>query len=119
MKNVLVCIIFFTALRASAAPESLIDLDVETFEQQTMSTTPAGVKDPFSGRTGGDAKLTVDDLSLSATAVGDEASFALISGHVVRVGDRIAGCRVQSIESDRVVLKRFDDTIVLQVGGGS
>jgi len=58
---------------------------------------------------------TAAQLTLSSVLVADEQRLALISGRVCRVGDVIAGFRVQEIEPDHVVLVCEDEEVTLRL----
>lgn len=75
--------------------------------------------DPFSSGASAAEDLSVEELQLSGIAYYDENdACALISGYLVRPGDRIAGYRVDAVERDKVRLRRVDDVFVLVLGGG-
>jgi len=112
-------IIFAAALPTSAAAQSLSDIDTTGFERQRSEYEVRGHTDPFAGGVSAAEDLALEDLQLTGIAFrGEGDAYALISGYLVRPGDRIAGYRVERIEKDRVRLKRLNDVIVLALGGG-
>lgn len=61
---------------------------------------------------------TEDDaprFRLQYVAVGPSGASAIINGQHVRVGDRVAGARVLSIQAGRVALNRDGERIVLRL----
>lgn len=99
--------------------QSLSDLDWDGFEAQTSEKTTRSHIDPFAGGSTSAEDLAVEELQLSGIVYRDENdAYALISGYLVRPGDRIAGYRVDLIEKDKVRLKRVDDVFILSLGGG-
>lgn len=102
-----------------AAAQSLSDMDLSTFEQQTSAEVGQAHTDPFASGVSTAEDLVVEDLQLTGIVYRSEAeAYALISGYLVRPGDRIAGYRIDTIEKDRVKLRRFGEVIVLALGGG-
>ena len=96
--------------------ESLSDLNMQGFEQKKVqSVTP--MRSPFVPQQVGKEELLVQDLRLSGVAYTQGESYALISGSIVRVGDRMGGYRVSIIERMRVVLRKLDETVVLRMEG--
>lgn len=107
------------AAAGPAAAQSLSDMDLSTFEQQTSQEVGQAHTDPFTSGVSTAEDLVVEDLQLTGIVYRSEAeSYALISGYLVRPGDRIAGYRVDNIEKDRVKLRRLNEVIVLALGGG-
>jgi hypothetical protein len=102
-----------------AAAQSLSDLDLSTFESQTTEQQTQSHTNPFASGVSAAEDLAIEDLQLTGIVFQDENNgYALISGYLVRPGDRIAGYRVEKIEKDRVRLKRLTEVIVLALGGG-
>ena len=94
--------------------ESLSDLNMQGFEQKKVqSVTP--MRSPFVPQQVGKEELLVQDLRLSGVAYTQGESYALISGSIVRVGDRMGGYRVSIIERMRVVLRKLDETAELRM----
>ena len=104
----------------SALAQSLSDMDLSSFERQSSSQPEVQAHtNPFSSGVSAAEDLAVEDLQLTGIVYRSEAeSYALVSGYLVRPGDRIAGYRVDKIEKDRVRLKRLNEVIVLALGGG-
>lgn len=100
--------------------QSLSDLDWEGFERQSEGFKVQPHTDPFASGVVAADDLSVEDLQLTGIAYSGKSgkSYALISGYLVRPGDRIAGYRVDKIEKDRVRLKRLDEMFILSLGGG-
>ncbi len=113
-------VFIFSALIARTLPaQSLSDMDWQGFEKQQGKQEVQTHTNPFSGGVSAAEDLTVEDLQLTGIVYGSaNDSYALISGYLVRPGDMIAGYRVDSIEKDRVKLKRVGDVFVLVLGGG-
>jgi hypothetical protein len=110
------CILMGRALWA----QSLSDLDWEGFEQQSVGLRIQPHTDPFARGVVTADELTVEELQLTGVAYSDrtDKAYALISGYLVRPGDRIAGYRVDKIEKNRVRLRRLDEVVILSLGGG-
>lgn len=103
----------------SAAAQSLSDIDLSTFEQQQAGEGGQAHTNPFASGAVAADDLAVEDLQLTGIVYRSEAeSYALISGYLVRTGDRIAGYRVDAIEKDKVALRRVNEVLVLALGGG-
>ena len=100
------------------AADSLSDLDIQTFQRQAEKFQEQTVANPFSGGASTADDLTLEDLTLSGVVRNKGEQYALISGYLVRLNDRIAGYRISQIDESRVVLKRFDVTFVLSMEGG-
>lgn len=99
--------------------QSLSDLDWQGFMKHEGKQEVQTHTDPFASGNSAAEDLTVEDLQLTGIVYGDEKdSYALISGYLVRPGDLIAGYRIDSIDKDRVKLKRVNDVYVLVLGGG-
>jgi hypothetical protein len=99
--------------------QALSDFDWEAFEGLGGGVKVQTHTDPFSTGVSAAEDLTVEDLQLTGIVYGSpEDAYALISGYLVQPGDLIAGYRVDSIETDRVRLKRIDDIFILVLGGG-
>lgn len=109
-------LVFFAC--ASSSAQSLSDLDVVELERQTESKTVSHTN-PFMGGAQSAEDMTVEDLQLAGVVYKNSAeAYALISGYLMRAGDKIAGYKIDKIEKDRVTLKRLDDVIVLAIEGG-
>lgn len=114
----LLLLIFFIA-PLSAAAESLSDLDMTTFQVQKEQYDVKSRASPFASGVSTADDLTIESLQLTGIVYADEQNaYALISGYLVKMGDKIAGYRVDSIERDKVKLRRVDDIYVLALGGG-
>lgn len=95
----------------------LSDLGREAFDKK-MTTQGPSVESPFVPKPIAKDALLVQDLQLSGVALTDGAGYALISGQVVRLGDRIAGYHVKYIGDDQVILQHLDEQVVLRLQGG-
>ncbi|MFA5812123.1 MAG: hypothetical protein WC956_07340 [bacterium] len=103
----------------SLPAQSLSDMDWEGFQKQQGKQEVQTHTNPFSGGVSSAEDLTVEDLQLTGIVYSSSSdAYALISGYLVRPGDLIAGYRVDSIEKDRVKLRRVNDVFVLALGGG-
>jgi len=100
--------------------QSMSDLDISTFERQSNQEQEIRTHtNPFSSGIAAAEDLAIEDLQLTGIVYRDDNdAYALISGYLVRPGDRIAGYRVDKVEKDRVRLKRLNEVIVLALGGG-
>ncbi|MBI2345915.1 MAG: hypothetical protein HYV03_03355 [Deltaproteobacteria bacterium] len=104
------------AMPVAGSAESLSDLNLQGFEQKKSEVvTPA--RSPFVPQQAGKEELLVQDLRLTGVAYREGEAYALVSGNVVTVGDRLGGYRVSSIERHRVVLRKLDETVVLRLEG--
>lgn len=101
-----------------AAAQSLSDLDWEGFEQHSGGAKVQSHTDPFASGAVAADDLSVEDLQLTGIVYNSGESFALISGYLVKPGDRIAGFRVDRVDKDIVRLKRLDEVYILALGGG-
>lgn len=100
--------------------QSLSDLDLSTLEQQTQTEEATqSHTNPFASGSSTAEDLAIEDLQLTGVVYRNESEgYALISGYLVRPGDRIAGYRVDNIEKDKVKLRRLNEVIILALGGG-
>jgi len=99
--------------------QSISDMDLSSFERQSAKQEVQTQTNPFASGASAAEDLAIEDLQLTGIVYrNDNDAFALISGYLVRPGDRIAGYRVDKVEKDRVRLKRLNDVIVLALGGG-
>ena len=120
-KNKFAVIVFAGCVLFSsfAAAQSLSDLQWDKFVGLTSGEDVQTHTDPFAGGVSSAEDLSIEELSLTGIVYGGaEDSYALISGYLVRVGDKIASYKVDAIEKDKVRLKRVDDVYVLVLGGG-
>jgi hypothetical protein len=113
----LLCVALLGARGVSA--QSLSDFNWEGFQDIGGKERVQSHTDPFSSGISAAGDLSVEDLQLTGIVFHDpNDAFALISGYLVQPGDLIAGYRVDSIEQDRVRLKRINDIFILVLGGG-
>jgi len=99
--------------------QSLSDFQWDAFVGETTKKEVQAHTDPFTSGVSSANDLSIEELQLSGIVFRDENdAYALISGYLVRPGDRIAGYRVDLIEKDKVQLKRVDDIFILALGGG-
>jgi hypothetical protein len=115
-----VVIILCTFMVSDLWAQSLSDLDWEGFERQSEGLKVQPHTDPFASGVVAADDLSIEDLHLTGIAYSATTgkSYALISGYLVKPGDRIAGYRVDKIEGNRVRLRRLDEVFVLTLGGG-
>ncbi len=123
MKKWAITILFLTAALVFASAEchaqSLSDMQWEKFVGLSAGQNVKTHTDPFAGGVSSAEDLSIEELNLTGIVYGsDEDAYALISGYLVRVGDKIASYKVDLIEKDKVRLKRVDDVYVLTLGGG-
>lgn len=98
---------------------SLSELNRESFDQGTATDEAAATEQsPFVPKPVAKGELLVQDLRLTGLVVGESASYALISGHAVSTGDRIAGFTVKQIGTDHVILQHLDKRVVLHLREG-
>lgn len=106
---------------AVAVGQSLSDLDLSGFEQQSgkgEEAAPAHAN-PFTSGVSTADDLAVEDLQLSGVVYRSESeAYALVSGYLVQAGDRIAGYRVDNVEKEKVILRRSNEVVILALGGG-
>jgi len=99
--------------------QSLSDFQWEEFSSSVSEGSAQTNVDPFSSGTSSAEDLSIEELQLSGIVYrDDEDAYALISGYLVKPGDRIAGYRVDLIEREKVRLRRVDDVFILSIGGG-
>ncbi len=104
-------------LGVSAFARNLSDINREAFEGEKAEEPAEGVESPFVPKSKTKESLTVEDLILTGVAVGERDSYALISGVLVRVGERVAGYRIRQIGLDHVVLQQLEKRVVLRLQG--
>lgn len=99
--------------------QGLSELNLQTFEKKSV-TQPGSeaVKNPFSAGRTSPKDMILEDLFLNGVVIGGSENYALVSGHVLKVGDSIAGLRVRSIDSGKVVLQELDQIYTLYFDGG-
>jgi len=112
-----VVLFLLTWLTGAISAQSLSDLDRKTFENLSEGLGRRVPVSPFASGVSTAEDLTIEDLILTGIARNANTSYAMISGYLVKEGDRIAGFRVDSIEKGRVALKRMDEVYVLTMGG--
>lgn len=104
---------------ANVRAQSISDLDLGGLERLSPDQETRTHTNPFATSASAAEDLAVEDLQLTGIVWRDDNnSYALISGYLVRPGDKIAGFRVDKIEADKVRLRRIDEVIVLALGGG-
>ena len=119
--NSLIFLSFMLAclLETKGFAQSMSDLDLGGFEHETANQQVQSHTNPFSSGVSSAEELAVEDLQLTGIVYKSETEgFALISGYLVKVGDRIAGYKVDLIEQGKVKLRRLDEVIGLSLGGG-
>lgn len=118
MKLKIILILVVLLFSSVASAQSLSDLDTMGLERQTENKIVSHTN-PFAGGSLSAEDMAVEDLQLAGIVYRDPGdAFALISGYLVKPGDKIAGYRVDKIEKDRVMLKRLDEVIILAIEGG-
>lgn len=112
-------VVFVICMLPAVRAQSLSDLDMSTFERQTEQQEIQTHTNPFASGVSTAEDLAIEDLQLTGIVYRDtNEAYALISGYLVRAGDRIAGYRVDNIEGDKVKLRRLNEVMVLALGGG-
>lgn len=106
--------LFFAPI-VNAVP--LSDLNVKGF-QGGDSFKMKEQRSPFVHSNPSTDEMNPHDLHLVGIAYNDSLSYALISGHILKLGERIGGYRVIDIKPREVVIKRLDESYVLKLGGG-
>lgn len=98
--------------------QSFSDMNMRLFEDLSKGEFERAPTSPFAtmGMSMAD-DLTIEDLILNGIVSNPSNAYALISGYLVREGDRIAGYRVEKIEKEQVVLRRLDEVFILILGG--
>jgi len=115
---VLIFISCFGFVRMAHA-KSLSDLSWEQFKSISGLSEEKSINDPFAGSGVFSNDMSVEELQLYGIAYNTEHdAYALISGYMVRLGDKIAGYKVYSISKNKVKLKRLNSIYVLTLGGG-
>ncbi|PIU58386.1 MAG: hypothetical protein COS89_00660 [Deltaproteobacteria bacterium CG07_land_8_20_14_0_80_38_7] len=98
--------------------QSLSELSVDIFKKISETEEKRAPKSPFSRQGVSTAEdLAIEDLMLTGVVTGQAEPYALISGYLVEVGDKIAGFHVDSIEKGKVALRRLDEVYILSIGG--
>ncbi|PJC64273.1 MAG: hypothetical protein CO021_04520 [Deltaproteobacteria bacterium CG_4_9_14_0_2_um_filter_42_21] len=119
-KNIsLLCFVCLIMVSLQAlAQESLSDIDMETFRDHAAKFEPAKIVNPFStGQSSNLDELTIEDLDLTGIVLNEAEQYALVNGHLLKVGDGIAGHKVESILPEKVILRRLDITFTLSIEG--
>lgn len=101
-----------------ARSQSMSELNLGGFEKKKEMVETGAVKSPFAPARQSSKDMIPEDLFLAGVAVGRERSYALISGHILSVGDPIAGLIVKSIDRGRVTLQQLDKVYTLYLEGG-
>lgn len=117
----IIAVFLFSVLftQGSAFAQSLSDIDLNSFERLSTDKETRTSTNPFASGVSSAAELAVEDLQLTGIVYKDDnEAYALISGYLVKPGDKIAGFRVDKIEKDKVRLRRLDEVMVLALGGG-
>jgi hypothetical protein len=111
--------IFLAVTSGDLRAQSLSDFDWEGFEGGGGAPKVQSHTDPFASGAVAADDLSVEDLQLTGIVFKENGkAFALVSGYLVRPGDRIAGFRVDRIDKETVRLKRLDEVYILALGGG-
>lgn len=97
--------------------QSLSERDMPGFKKQVEAPAQAA-RSPFAPAKPTEDEVSIADLVLTGVVIGRDVSYALVSGYVVQVGDKIAGHKVVSIGTDKVILQKLDQVYKLQLGGG-
>lgn len=129
MRTIFLIFFLVTALFSTAVyAQPLSDLNLEAVGMGDLNTTeesksgPEGdLMNPWTGQSVNRAPasdLAAEDLLLYGIVVGEEEAYALVSGNMLRVGERIAGYRVRQIGTDNVILQKLDKRVVLRLQGG-
>lgn len=105
-------------LTLSCFAESLSDLDRKMLENLEGKRTSQIASSPFSRTAATSSEMTLEELKLLGVAHNPSETYALISGKTVKEGDKIAGYKVVEVGRDYVLLKRLDETFVLNFQGG-
>ena len=96
---------------------TLSDLNVKGFRgDESMQMKEK--RSPFVYSRPAQDEILPHDLHLTGIAYNSGSSYALVSGYVLRLGDRIGGYRVIDIKSNQVTIKRLDESYILKLGGG-
>jgi hypothetical protein len=83
--------------------------------QKERASKPWG-RDPFVRVKTLEAGSRTSSLELKGISIGqDKKGFALINQEIVRVGDKIEGCEVLSIEKNRVLLQKGGQNFYLKL----
>ena len=119
----LMSVVFICALSClisnSADAQSLSDFQWDNFVENASDGDVRAHTDPFASGMTSAEDLSIEELQLSGIVYYDDnEAYALISGYLVKPGDKIAGYRVDLVEKDRIRLRRVDDIFVLSMGGG-
>ncbi|MBI2343424.1 MAG: hypothetical protein HYV02_03680 [Deltaproteobacteria bacterium] len=86
--------------------------------QAAGSETESASDNPFLLRETEKAAVDVKALRLTGIAVSDDASYALVNGRMVHIGDRVGGYRVRQIGLDHLLLQQLDERIIVKLGEG-
>lgn len=109
--------VLFVSVSVAGGTQSLSERDTPGFKKQVEAPAQAA-RSPFAPAKPSEEDVTMTDLVLSGVAIGRDSAHALISGYIVQVGDKIAGHRVTSIGTNKVILQKLDQVVTLQLGGG-
>ena len=113
--KILLIALLFTA--TSLLANTLSDLNVKGFRgDESMQMKEK--RSPFVYSRPAQDEILPHDLHLTGIAYNSGSSYALVSGYVLKLGDRIGGYRVIDIKTNQVTIKRLDESYVLKLGGG-
>ena len=108
--------LFFMTANLFAA--GLSELNITEFERDKDVRTDGTPSNPFAESHPSPEDMMVEDLFLNGVVVGNGRRYALISGHILTLGDTVAGLRVRSISGKKVVLQDLDRVHTLYLEGG-
>lgn len=114
----IIFVVSFFMLPFTAYPKGMSELDIGGFEKKKDLGQIGAAKSPFTPARPSPQDLLAEDLFLTGIAIGTGRSYALISGHILTEGDKIAGLRVRSISRGKVVLQHLDRVQTLYLEGG-
>jgi Tfp pilus assembly protein PilP len=116
--SILILILLSTYFAISVNAQTVLDVDVKSFEEINKSEVSHWGKDPFSPTKTSMESLSVHDIQLNGVVYNSNEAYALIDGFMVKKGDMIGDFRVVSIKKDHVVFRKLDEVKTLHLAGG-
>lgn len=114
---VLICALMHLGSLGPLYAQSISDVAEEELLEMVESNGQ-GISDPFSPQALSPESLSPEDLILQGIVWQSGGSYALVSGVVLRVGEQVAGYRIESIGKDNLQLVKDGKTRVLRFSRG-
>lgn len=111
----LIAVLLFSLLASFALrADSLSDLARDQFEKGPSALSPVS-RSPFSPGSVSDSEIDLSSLSIQGIIWGPEAKMVLLSGRVVKQGEKIGKYLVKQVEVNRVLLSYGESVYPLKL----